>query len=264
MLTSPHWSFDLQEFTALYLVIAALVVCFYFLASRQQRAITQLEGSDSERPVFLASKVALVAAVVLAVGLALTKRVGLQPLALSTISEEASLGVAIRDVAIHGLLWGLVIAIVFEVLTRLFFANHLAKWNAECHFENWRTYAAASIGAAVSEESLFRLLLFPLGAWLLGCVWHDPDGLPTEAVMWFSMVAVTLLFASTHLIVLEEFGGYTLSNIVRGLLVFSIPGLLLGLAFWQHGLETAMLAHASGLIMGWLFLSTLAKLRGQT
>jgi hypothetical protein len=48
---------------------------------------------------------------------------------------------------------------------------------------------------------------------------------------------------------------------MRGMLVFTPPAVLLCLSFWKHGIETAMIAHASGLIFGWLVLSTLAAFK---
>ncbi|MBW3600367.1 MAG: CPBP family intramembrane metalloprotease [Planctomycetes bacterium] len=175
--------------------------------------------------------------------------------------HSESVGREVARIVTWGAIGGVAVAITFELLTRVFFHQHLAAWNAPCRFHNWRTYISAAIGAAVGEESVFRLLLFPLVAWVLGLLWKTPSGLPADGAMWVSLVVVTLLFAASHLPALEDLGGYRPGNIMRGMLVFSPPGLMLGFLFWRHGLETAMIAHATGLVAGWSFVSTLAELK---
>jgi hypothetical protein len=254
---SPHWAFSFQEFALLYGVTVALWGCFYLLAGEQLKSWTSSHMSwpGAARAVL---EIGVIWALLLAGGLALSRRVGIQPLALAQATPESSLVFAAVKVLGRGVLWGLALAVVFELLTRVFFHEHLAQWNAAVRFENWRSFAVASIGASLGEEAAYRLFLFPLLAWLIGLIWHTPEGLPATGAMWVSLTAVSLLMAGAHLLVLEDLGGYTSANIVRGMLVFTPPALLLGIAFWKHGIETAMIAHASGLVAGWLILSTLA------
>ncbi len=54
---------------------------------------------------------------------------------------------------------------------------------------------------------------------------------------------------------LTDLGGFTPTNVAKGLILFSSAGLILGYVFWKSGVETAMVAHASGLLLGWLYWS---------
>jgi membrane protease YdiL (CAAX protease family) len=256
---SYHWDFSWQEFAFLYFATLPLWACFYLLAGEQLRSWTSSHMSWPGLARFLL-ELGFVWALLLACGLALSHRVGLHPLALGLPRTESSMAWAAIQVVARGLLWGLAVAVTFELSTRVFFSGHLEQWNATARFGNWRSFLVASIGASLGEEVLYRLFLFPLVAWLAGLIWKTTDGLPTVGAMWVSLIAVSLLMAAAHLSVLEDLGGYTLANIVRGMLVFTPPALLLGVAFWKQGIETAMIAHASALIFSWLFLSTIAVL----
>jgi hypothetical protein len=257
---SSHWSFSLSEFVVLYLATLGLWACFYVLAGEQLRSWTHSHMSWPGAARFLL-EIGLVWALLLACGLALSRRVGIQPLALGVARPESSIAYTAVKVLVCGILWGLAVAVVFDLLTRMFFYEHLDEWNATARFENWRSFLLASIGASLGEEGLYRLFLFPFLAWLVGLIWKTPDGLPAVGAMWVSLLVVSLLMAATHLLVLEDVGGYTPANIVRGMLVFTPPALLLGIAFWRYGIETAMIGHASALVAGWLMLSTIAAFK---
>lgn len=262
MRRSVHWRFNLREFACFFLGVLALWAAFYLLAREQMRTWVNLDLRSSISPTHLMLQFLLLWGIVIAGGLLLCRRVGIEPLALWPAARRTSFLQRAGMVMARGVLCGLALTIAFEVLTRVFFHEQIDEWNAAVTFRGWRAYLAAAIGAALGEELFFRLLLFPLAAWLLGLIWKKPDGLPAVGAMWFSMVVASLLFASTHLLVLQDLGGYTPGNITRAMLVFTPPGLILGLVFWKYGIETAMTAHASGLIGGWLFVSALAALRG--
>jgi hypothetical protein len=80
----------------------------------------------------------------------------------------------------------------------------------------------------VGEEIVFRLFLFPLPAWLLGLLWHTPEGLPITSAFWVSLTMAALLFAATHVPIVEDLEGYTISSVLRAMLVLFPPGLMLG------------------------------------
>jgi|GEM_PF-5613642 len=256
---SPHWHFSLQTLAVLYFATLMLWAVFYFLLGEQLRSWTALEKQASwTNATLFILKFALLWGSLLACGIILSRRVGIEPTLLSLSTPGSSATNQVAKLLGTGILWGLVVAIAFDLSTRLLYSDYLNEWNATATFQNWRSFFAASIGAALGEEVIFRLFLFPFVAWIVGLIWKTPDGLPAVGAMWLSLFVVSLLFASTHLIVVKEFGGYTPANVTRGILVFTPPAILLCLAFWKYGIETAMIAHASGLIFGWLILSTIA------
>jgi membrane protease YdiL (CAAX protease family) len=259
---SAHWGFSLQEFAALYLITLALWAVFYLLAGEQLRSWTDMESRPSlTSSALFMLKFSLMWGLLLAGGMTLSKRVDVQPTSLTLSGPNVAVANQLAKVIGNGILWGLAITIAFDLSSRLLYNNYLDEWNATARFQNWRSFLAAAVGAALGEEGIFRLFLFPLVAWIVGLIWKTPDGLPTVGAMWISLVAVSIIFASTHLVVVKDFGGYTPANIMRGMLVFTPPAVLLCLSFWKHGIETAMIAHASGLIFGWLVLSTLAAFK---
>jgi membrane protease YdiL (CAAX protease family) len=101
------------------------------------------------------------------------------------------------------------------------------------------------IGAAVSEEIVFRVGILALLASWFRLRWPDRFGRPTELAMWLAIALQAYLFGIVHEvaggIASKMFGGSPL--ISAFLLPQTWAGFLLGIIYRRQGLEAAILAH---------------------
>lgn len=98
--------------------------------------------------------------------------------------------------------------------------------------------------AGVSEETVFRLFVLSLLAWLGALLFADEEGRPKPGVLWTANVLAALAFGAAHLPLAMALGWPLDSMIItRALLLNGIAGLVFGWLYWSYGLESAMLAH---------------------
>ena len=150
MTFSSHWSFDLRAFSFLFVITSALWIVVYLFVPRALRESAGLPAISWGGAASVSLQIGFAWSLVLACGLALSKRVGIEPLALSS-PQHAAVFVG------RGLLWGLAIGILFDVLHRVLFSEHVSEWNAEIRFGSWRSFVSSAIGAALGEEVIFRM-----------------------------------------------------------------------------------------------------------
>ena len=102
----------------------------------------------------------------------------------------------------------------------------------------------AAISAGILEEIEFRLFGLSLLAWLLGLLFHDPDGRPKPIVFWIANILFALGFGVAHLPAQASVGLPLNPLVITATLVLNgIGGLIFGWLFWSFGLESAILAH---------------------
>jgi len=102
----------------------------------------------------------------------------------------------------------------------------------------------AAVAAGVNEETVFRLFVLSLLAWLGGFVFGASDGRPRASVLWTANVLAALAFGAVHLADANAIGlPMNALVLTRTFLLNGIPGLVFGWLFWRYGLESAMLAH---------------------
>lgn len=101
----------------------------------------------------------------------------------------------------------------------------------------------ASIYGGIDEEILLRLFLLSLVAWLLGFVWHSPDGRPTLGAFWVATLLAAIIFGLGHLPATAAVVKLTPLLVGRALLLNGVVGVATGYLYWRYGLEAAMLAH---------------------
>lgn len=106
----------------------------------------------------------------------------------------------------------------------------------------WQRFLASFYGG-INEEILLRLFLLSLLAWLIGVVWHVPNGRPTVGALWVATILAALIFGLGHLPATAALVKLTPLLIGRAILLNGIVGVAAGYLFWQYGLEAAMLAH---------------------
>ncbi len=102
----------------------------------------------------------------------------------------------------------------------------------------------ASLSAAVTEETLFRLFGVSLLAWLIGLLFHNTRGIPRPGVFWAATVIFALAFGAAHLPTAAALGLPMNALVIASHLILNgIGGLVFGWLFCRFGLECAMLAH---------------------
>jgi hypothetical protein len=122
----------------------------------------------------------------------------------------------------------------------------------------WKRFLACFYGG-IDEEILLRLFLLSLLAWLIGFVWHLPDGRPTLGALWLANIIAAVIFGLGHLPATAAIVKLTPLLVVRAIVLNGIFGVAAGYLFWTYGLEAAMLAHFSADIVLHVFGDSIAK-----
>lgn len=102
---------------------------------------------------------------------------------------------------------------------------------------------AASFGAGISEELLFRFGVMALLAWAGVRLFHRESS-PAPFV-WAANVIAALLFGAAHLPQASVFYGLTPIVVLGVLAMNGVVGLYFGWLYWRHGILAAMVAHFS-------------------
>lgn len=108
----------------------------------------------------------------------------------------------------------------------------------------WRS-GLASFWAPFTEETLDRLLLLSLVAWLGMKLFRvTGEGRGRTAALWTANVATAFFFGWYHISNEQLFAEVVPSVVaVRTVLIVMAPGLAFGWLFWRYGLEAAILSH---------------------
>jgi membrane protease YdiL (CAAX protease family) len=185
-------------------------------------------------------------AVAIGAGMTLSRQVGLR-MPLLEAWLDAGPPVDVPALLLPGLLLGLVVGVALLIAEGLFFLPRLppAVRDLAVNIPLWKRLLAGALYGGIVEELLMRLFLFSLLAWLLGRVWHTPDGLPTDGAFWAANVLTALLFGLGHLPATAALAPLTPLIVARALLLNGVAGIVFGVLYWRYGLETAMMAHFS-------------------
>jgi hypothetical protein len=180
-------------------------------------------------------------AVVIGLGLLMAEKIGLGApvLKAALAGESVSLDVVVLAIG-GGLLAGLLITGA-DILLRPYVPKTLQISGPKIAM--WKRALTPLYGGIV-EENLMRLFLMTLIVWLTGYVWETADGLPADGAFWVGIIGAAVVFGLGHLPATKSLAPLTPMVIVRALLLNGIGGIIFGLLYWQHGLESAMVAHA--------------------
>lgn len=108
----------------------------------------------------------------------------------------------------------------------------------------WQRFLA-SFSGGITEELVMRLFVFSLMAWLLARFWRGPNGFPGSGVFWTANLLTALVFGAGHLPVASLWLPLTPLLVVRALVLNGLASVVFGYLYWEHGLESAVLAHFS-------------------
>lgn len=141
---------------------------------------------------------------------------------------------------------GVAVAILIVLLDRFFFRSLIPpEVNQQlANVALWKRFLVCFYGG-INEEILTRLFLFSTTAWVLGQIWHAPDGLPSDGAFWAANIAAALVFGLFHLPATASLTQLSPMIVVRAIVLNGIAGIVFGYLFWQYSLIAAMLAHFS-------------------
>jgi hypothetical protein len=189
---------------------------------------------------------ALVTLAAVAVGVALSHRVGLVSVLAHGRGSDRFAGSLPAAVAIGAALAALFVAAdlwVFEPLLPGFFQAAAAQ-AADPVREAPRALALGVLYGGVTEELLMRWGLVTLLAWGAHRLLRR-SGQPPDWVFRSAIVVAALVFAAGHLPAAAAVAPLTGVLVLRILLLNALAGLVFGWLYWRRTLETAMVAHAS-------------------
>jgi hypothetical protein len=109
----------------------------------------------------------------------------------------------------------------------------------------WQGFLASFYGGIV-EETLLRLGVLTLLAWLGQFASRTPDNRPTLGVLWIANILAAILFGLGHLPTTALVGiPITPLVVARAVVLNGVIGVFAGWLYWRWGLESAIVAHFS-------------------
>jgi membrane protease YdiL (CAAX protease family) len=184
-------------------------------------------------------------AIVIAVGLVLSERIGLRMPLIKAWARGRSAPNP-QAVVAPGVVAGAAVGGVMVALEALFFLRHLPDaMRGLFDIPLWKRLLGGLIYGGITEELLMRLFLLSLVAWLLGRWWKTDAGTPAPGAFWVAIVVVALLFGLGHLPSTAAITPLTTTIVLRALVLNGVAGVAFGYLYWTYGLEAAMAGHMS-------------------
>ncbi len=107
----------------------------------------------------------------------------------------------------------------------------------------------------ITEELLLRWGLMSLLVWILWRFIQKGAGVPRPQYVWVAIFLSAFIFGAGHLPAASMLvGGLSSTLIVYIIVVNSIFGIMFGWLYWRHGLESAMIAHATSHLINYLLI----------
>jgi membrane protease YdiL (CAAX protease family) len=106
----------------------------------------------------------------------------------------------------------------------------------------WKLVLAA-VDAGVQEEIFNRLFLMTGLAWVGSFFRREPDGRPSESVLWIAILISGILFGWAHVDDKLSIPGVPFTDYLILMAVSTLYGIVFGWLYWKLGIECAILAH---------------------
>ncbi|MEY2606830.1 MAG: hypothetical protein QOH31_4663 [Verrucomicrobiota bacterium] len=202
---------------------------------------------------------AIVLAIAVAIGLLVSRKIGLGAPALEawlyrrmpvvksgTFSISAIAGAAVGIVIVF-----LVYFVFLPLLPQLPVASEAAV-------PLWKRFLACFYGG-LDEEILMRLFLLSLLLWGVHKIGPNREQLPNRTSFWIVNIVISLVFGLVHLPAARLIMPITSMSIFYILSLNGIAAVVFGYLYWRRGLEAAMVAHFSADIVLHVIAPTLLK-----
>ncbi|MCA1063954.1 CPBP family intramembrane metalloprotease [Rossellomorea sp. AcN35-11] len=218
-------------------IMGALAISPYAMARENLHEVMGL--SKLSFTLYYVIQVLLEAGILLFIALWLGRKIKLQiPIIEAFFNKKKPLRTFHKPIlqsALYGILAGVAIS-VFSLLV----SGPLGVDNSSLNEPAWWLGTLGSFGAAVNEESIFRLFLVTLLIWLQMKL---VKGTATNTKKWTAIILASLVFGIMHYGVASSHFDMTLGLFLSMLVINGIGGLVFGALFVFMGLEFAMIAH---------------------
>jgi len=196
-------------------------------------------------PIVLQNVVLL--AIATGVGLLLAGKIGLGAPILSAWLYGESANLKTGSIVLRSVVAGLISALVVVGLFVWYFLPRIPQLLAgnEYQYPVWKRFLACFYGG-IAEETLCRLFLMTLLAWLLGRFWKASAGSPAAGAFWSANILAAVMFGVGHLPSAVALGIPMNAVVVTDVVVLNgLLGVTFGWLYWKYGIESAMIAHFS-------------------
>lgn len=217
--------------------LGALAIAPYAMARENYHELMGL--SQWAFTLYYVIQVLLEAGILLFIALWLAKRTGVK---IPILEWFAGQGKTVMNLhkkvivsALSGVLAGAVI-IIFSLVV----SERLGVDNSSLNEPSWWLGILGSFGAAVNEESIFRLFLITFLIWLF---MKFKKGSTTSLNKWGAILLSSLVFGLMHFSVASSAFEMTFGIFVSMLIINGIGGIVFGALFVYLGLEFAIIAH---------------------
>lgn len=185
-----------------------------------------------------------------AIGLAIANRIGLGlPFLEGWLAHKPDWHY-LRQFVWRACLAGVLVCVAVVIIQKYVFDPWLsAEFKEKLPHGNvskWKWFLASFYGG-ISEETIMRLFLLSLLAWLGRFVNRTPDGHPGLWALWTANIVAAALFGLGHLPAFVTIGVPIDAVVVaRAIVLNGLGGVVFGWLYWTYGLEAAIVAHFSG------------------
>ncbi|RIW31995.1 CPBP family intramembrane metalloprotease [Bacillus salacetis] len=225
-------------FTLLILnVLGALAISPYAIAREQLNEVMGL--SKWSFTLFYALQVLLEAGILLFLALWIGKKTGVKIPVIESFIDKSKPAIPVKKRILQSSLYGSLAGIVI-ILFSLLVSEPLGVDDSSINEPAWWLGILGSFGAAVNEESVFRLFLVTFIIWLLLKV---KKGIITPFKKWFAICASALIFGIMHYSMAASNFEMTIGLFVSMLIINGIGGIVFGALYLYAGIEFAMIAH---------------------
>ena len=179
-------------------------------------------------------------AVLIFLALLMGKKIGVKlPIITSFIRKEK---ISDQDVKNTGfaIMYGVITSILIMIVS-YYISNYLGIDNSSINEPVWWLGILGSLGAGITEETIFRLFLVTFVLWLFSRFRKRKD--LTSSAKWTAIIIASLIFGLLHYGVASSTYEMTLGLFLGMLLINGIGGITFGALFIYRGLEFAMIAH---------------------
>ena len=109
----------------------------------------------------------------------------------------------------------------------------------------WRSLPLLYFGAPIREEIEFRLLMLSGIVWIFGRIFHRSNPAKSSIVRWVAVVLSGLAFGFSHVVAGQSVAWWRPIYQQMFLDPRTYMGIVLGWAFWKHGIETSIATHVT-------------------
>ncbi|WP_113927945.1 CPBP family intramembrane glutamic endopeptidase [Bacillus sp. P14.5] len=217
-------------------VLGASAIAPYAMARENYHEIMGL--SELAFTMYYVVQVFLEAGILLFIALWLARRTGVKiPIIESIVAKNESVKNLHKKIAVsafYGILAGAAI-IIFSLMV----SERLGVDNSSLNEPSWWLGVIGSFGAAVNEESIFRLFLITFLIWMFMKLKKGRSTFTN----WTAIILASLVFGLMHYSVASSAYEMTLGIFVSMLVINGLGGIVFGALFVYIGLEFAIIAH---------------------